>query len=47
MRTSACAAVLVLEQYRTLLREDVELFTYIQYLFFRQWRLCGPISTEG
>lgn len=28
---------LVLEQYRTLLREDVELFTYIQYLFFRQW----------
>ena len=27
----------VLEQYRTLLREDVELFTYIQYLFFRQW----------
>ena len=28
---------LVLEQYRTLLREDVELFTYIQFLFFRQW----------
>ena len=27
----------VLEQYRTLLREDVELFTYIQFLFFRQW----------
>lgn len=27
----------VLERYRTLLREDVELFTYIQYLFFRQW----------
>ncbi len=26
-----------IEQYRTLLREDVELFTYIQYLFFRQW----------
>ena len=26
-----------LEQYRTLLREDVELFTYFQYLFFRQW----------
>ena len=26
-----------LEQYRTLLREDVELFTYIQFLFFRQW----------
>lgn len=27
----------VLEKYRTLLREDVELFTYIQFLFFRQW----------
>ena len=27
----------VLERYRTLLREEVELFTYIQYLFFRQW----------
>ena len=27
----------VLERYRTLLREDVELFTYIQFLFFRQW----------
>ena len=27
----------VLEQYRTLLREDVELFTYLQFLFFRQW----------
>ena len=26
-----------LEQYRTLLREDVELFTYLQFLFFRQW----------
>lgn len=23
--------------YRALLREDVELFTYLQYLFFRQW----------
>ena len=32
---------LVLEQYRTLLREDVELFTYIQYLFFRQWVYPG------
>ena len=27
----------MLEQYRTLLREDVELFTYLQFLFFRQW----------
>ncbi len=27
----------VLEQYRVLLREDVELFTYLQFLFFRQW----------
>ncbi|MBQ9392736.1 MAG: 4-alpha-glucanotransferase, partial [Oscillospiraceae bacterium] len=27
----------VLERYRELLREDVELFTYIQFLFFRQW----------
>ena len=24
-------------RYRTLLREDVELFTYLQFLFFRQW----------
>ena len=24
-------------RYRELLREDVELFTYIQFLFFRQW----------
>ena len=27
----------VLERYRALLREDVELFTYLQFLFFRQW----------
>ena len=27
----------VIERYRAELREDVELFTYIQYLFFRQW----------
>ena len=27
----------VLERYRTLLQEDVELFTYLQFLFFRQW----------
>ena len=25
------------EKYRALLREDVEFFTYLQYLFFRQW----------
>ena len=25
------------EEYRTLLKDDVELFMYIQYLFFRQW----------
>ncbi|MBR6704041.1 MAG: 4-alpha-glucanotransferase [Lachnospiraceae bacterium] len=24
-------------KYRALLRDDIELFTYIQYLFFRQW----------
>jgi 4-alpha-glucanotransferase len=27
----------VLDSYRALLREDVELFTYLQFLFFRQW----------
>lgn len=27
----------VLEHYRDLLKEDVELFTYIQFLFFKQW----------
>ncbi|MBQ0038426.1 MAG: 4-alpha-glucanotransferase [Clostridiales bacterium] len=26
------------EAYRAALREDVELFTYIQYLFFQQWK---------
>ncbi len=26
-----------LEKYRTMLREDVELFIYLQFLFFRQW----------
>ena len=30
-REAAC------EKYRALLKEDIELFTYIQYLFFRQW----------
>ncbi len=27
----------VLEKYRTMLREDVELFLYLQFLFFKQW----------
>ena len=27
----------VIERYRGMLRDDVELFTYIQFLFFRQW----------
>ncbi len=27
----------VLEKYRSLLRQDVDLFIYIQFLFFRQW----------
>lgn len=27
----------VLNHYRNLLKEDVELFTYIQFLFFKQW----------
>ena len=37
---------LVLEQYRTLLREDVELFTYLQYSVLPAvGALCGPIST--
>ena len=30
----------IIERYRTELREDVELFTYIQFLFFRQWERC-------
>ena len=36
----------VLERYRTLLREDVELFTYIQYLFFRQWEELRAYANE-
>ncbi len=41
-KTEAC------EKYRTLLKEDVELFTYIQYLFFMQWqKLKRYISTKG
>lgn len=31
-----------LEKYRALLQEDVDFFTYLQYLFFQQWdRLAG------
>ncbi len=38
----------VLEQYRDMLQEDVELFTYIQYLFFRQWNLLRTyIHSKG
>ena len=37
-----------MEQYRELLKEDTELFVYIQYLFFRQWdRLKSYIHTQG
>ena len=49
----------VIERYRAELREDVELFTYIQFLFFRQWealkayihslgiRIIAPIPGKG
>ena len=48
----------VVERYRAELREDVELFTYIQFLFFRQWsalksyinglgiRIIGEVTPE-
>ena len=37
-----------LEKYRTLLREDVDFFTYLQYLFFRQWeRLRDYVHAQG
>ena len=48
----------VIERYRAELREDVELFTYIQFLFFRQWealkayihslgiRIIGEVTAE-
>jgi len=48
----------VIERYRELLHEDVELFTYIQFLFFRQWealkayihslgiRIIGEVTAE-
>lgn len=35
-------------KYRELLREDIELFTYIQYLFFEQWtKLKAYINDLG
>lgn len=38
----------VLEKYRTMLREDVELFTYLQFLFFKQWeKLKSYIHSLG
>ena len=48
----------VLDKYRTLLREDVQFFTYLQFLFFRQWtalrdyvhqqgiRIIGEVTPE-
>ena len=37
-----------LEKYRALLREDVDFFTYLQYLFFRQWeRLRDYVHAQG
>ena len=36
-RGRAAAQADALERYRAELRGDVELFTYIQFLFFRQW----------
>ena len=37
-----------IEKYNELLREDVELFTYIQFLFYRQWNaLRGYIHSKG
>ena len=36
------------EKYRALLREDVEFFTYLQYLFFQQWnRLRDYVHAQG
>ena len=38
----------VLEKYRKLLHEDVELFTYLQFLFFRQWNaLRDYVHAQG
>ena len=34
------------ERYRELLREDVRLFTYIQFLFFRQWDALRAYARE-
>lgn len=35
-----------LERYRTVLSEDVALFTYIQYLFYRQWAALRAYARE-
>lgn len=38
----------VLDRYRNLLREDVELFIYLQFLFFKQWnKLKAYINSLG
>lgn len=38
----------VLEKYRTALREDVEFYTYVQYLFYQQWeKLKTYIHAQG
>ncbi len=38
----------VLEKYRTALREDVEFYTYVQYLFDQQWeKLKAYIHAQG
>lgn len=34
------------KRYEKLLREDVQLFTYIQYLFFRQWNCLRSYARE-
>ncbi len=34
------------ERYRTVLSEDVALFTYIQYLFYRQWAALRAYARE-
>ncbi len=37
-----------MERYKSLLAEDIRLFTYIQYLFFKQWTaLRNYASTQG
>jgi len=36
-----------LAKYSQLLREDIELFTYIQYLFFKQWKAMRAYAKEN